>query len=642
MAQPPPHARWSPWSLRFRSGASERGFLAARAGRTAEAMFLGGSVLCFVVTVGFLIRTLQHSREAGDVGAALAQARVAAALAATDVLLCLLAIAAARTWRLLALLGPAGLERLFAVLMVYAHLHLVFKNQWYLARMRGREVPAAVEQDAAHFHADYMLRQLTLLSMSHMAGPVRWVAFLPCEAAAVLACGLPAAMLGCPVPPPIFCLDLLWIVVCSGFLSFGTRRMEYYERSAFAAMAAEKSLRAQLEHQLEHSVRFDHHVGLKQEHLSAASPSVVASASQQESTVTALIFNRLGDGDAQLEGSLEAVANLGFNEHWHINAAELDPVTNQAVGAGGFGVVLPAQFHGKLVAVKAPLGPSDGKALKKLPELANELRIFRHIRHPNVVMFYGACVEPKSGGVLLVLEYIAGVTLGSFVRKPLGDPSMAERCKVLDDVCCALRYLHSRTPCIVHGDIKGTNVMVDAAPRTGPSAKLLDFGLSRLLEGHAKPLGGTLRWMPPEAISMRAQPEPSADVFCFGRVVYLAMTGCPPLRGVAPQAIYEAVLAGRQLPLQWPEGPEVAPLLQECRQLCHECAQLDPAMRPPLKEVHARISAMGATGDGWQRLAKAHAAKSWAAEAAEPGATIWSAVRAARAAAENRAGVVPL
>lgn len=142
--------------------------------------------------------------------------------------------------------------------------------------------------------------------------------------------------------------------------------------------------------------------------------------------------------------------------------------------------------------------------------LANELRVLRHIRHPNVVLFHGACVDLGNGVLALVLERVGGVTLGDCILPPKS-PSRADRHAVILDVCCALRYLHSLTPAVAHGDLKPSNIMVEERP-WGPRAKLLDSGLSRVMTCHARPLGGAYAWMAPEVLREACAPAASAII----------------------------------------------------------------------------------------------------------------------------------
>merc|ERR1711972_986897 len=80
-----------------------------------------------------------------------------------------------------------------------------------------------------------------------------------------------------------------------------------------------------------------------------------------------------------------------------------------------------------------------------------------------------------------------------------GPPDIAVKLGLMTGICQGLRYLHERRPQVVHGDLKPSNVMVttDAHGIVG-HVKVLDFGLSRMLVGRVRPLGGTVRWMAPE------------------------------------------------------------------------------------------------------------------------------------------------
>ena len=98
-------------------------------------------------------------------------------------------------------------------------------------------------------------------------------------------------------------------------------------------------------------------------------------------------------------------------------------------------------------------------------------------------------------------------------------------------------YLHSLNPIVVHGDIKGDNVLVAGSP-DHVQAKLKDFGLSRVLgPGRVASLGGTVAWMAPEIMSESAEarrPAPSADVLSFVDSIYMVIT-CRHLLGEVPK-----------------------------------------------------------------------------------------------------------
>ena len=150
----------------------------------------------------------------------------------------------------------------------------------------------------------------------------------------------------------------------------------------------------------------------------------------------------------------------------------------EKLGEGVFGVVLCGKFHGSPVAIKVVKMHREGS----LAALGEELRIHRRLRHPNIVLFHGACVDEVTRDVALVLEYCEGVSMERFVASLTPGESDDARSQSLIGVCRALRYLHSRCPPIVHGHLKHSNVMIETRALThGGSffhARLLDFGLS--------------------------------------------------------------------------------------------------------------------------------------------------------------------
>jgi len=233
--------------------------------------------------------------------------------------------------------------------------------------------------------------------------------------------------------------------------------------------------------------------------------------------------------------------------------------------------------------------PDGGRPPEGLAQLANELRALRRISHPNVVTCFGACVGHAEGGqLMLVLELVLGTTLQQFVEN---EQSGAPRCVALLGICRALWYLHSLTPPIVHGDVKPANIMLEAVGSMpvpwNHRAKLVDFGLSRVLSTHnSKPLGGSLHWMAPELTCGMRRPSasPAADVFSFGRLMYFIAAGCTPLEDQSEWAIcYLAKFCSP--PLSWPR----CEVTKQCRQIAEECMVSDSVMRLKMSAVEERL-----------------------------------------------------
>merc|ERR1712129_53960 len=208
----------------------------------------------------------------------------------------------------------------------------------------------------------------------------------------------------------------------------------------------------------------------------------------------------------------------------------------------------------------------------------------RQLRHPNIVGLYGSIIESNS--IALVLELVEGVTLQHYVLE-LPTPVISHRFSALFGVCCGLMYLHSRQPRIVHGDMKGGNVLVKVA-NNKVNAKILDFGLSRVLAGSPRPLGGSLAWVAPEVYRVPGlPPKKSTGVFSFGRIMYLTLACRRPHAGIPYQQLRH-MLQTPMLPALLLPGDH--PVERHCTNLMDSCLRINESHRPSMQEIHETLS----------------------------------------------------
>ncbi|XVF74861.1 hypothetical protein PTKIN_Ptkin13bG0144800 [Pterospermum kingtungense] len=143
------------------------------------------------------------------------------------------------------------------------------------------------------------------------------------------------------------------------------------------------------------------------------------------------------------------------------------------IGKGGSGTVFRGIVRdGKLFAIKR----LDTFSLQTEREFQNELQILGGLRSSFLVTLLGYCVEKNKR--LLVYEYMPNKSLQESL---FGDDHLRldwqRRFGVILDVAKALEFLHfGCDPPVIHGDIKPSNVLLDADYR----AKISDFGLSRI------------------------------------------------------------------------------------------------------------------------------------------------------------------
>ncbi|KAK9136155.1 hypothetical protein Syun_015485 [Stephania yunnanensis] len=144
----------------------------------------------------------------------------------------------------------------------------------------------------------------------------------------------------------------------------------------------------------------------------------------------------------------------------------------ERVGAGSFGTVHRAEWHGSDVAVKV-LFIKDFND-DQLKEFLREVSIMKRVRHPNVVLFMGAVT--KRPHLSIVTEYLPRGSLYRLLnRGPTGEIlDKRRRLRMALDVAKGINYLHCLSPPIVHWDLKSPNLLVDR----NWTVKVCDFGLS--------------------------------------------------------------------------------------------------------------------------------------------------------------------
>ena len=157
-----------------------------------------------------------------------------------------------------------------------------------------------------------------------------------------------------------------------------------------------------------------------------------------------------------------------------------------------------------------------------------EGRILGRLTHPHIAELIDAGVSP-AGQPFLVLEYVEGDHIDRYCDQHRLD--VRARVRLFLDALHAVAQAHANL--IVHRDLKPSNILV----RTDGQAKLLDFGIAKLLEGDGQtgesPLtleGGramTPEYAAPEQLKGEAVTT-ATDVYASGVLLYVLLTGQHP------------------------------------------------------------------------------------------------------------------
>lgn len=445
---------------------------------------------------------------------------------------------------------------------------LIIHNTHYLAVLLGYDpnelsIPRMTDTTTVLAFGNFV-------SVGQYISPIRWrMQAISCGSTAVVY-GVAAYLMGSPESPFNRGHQVGLLAIQCFFSAVVCRQSEMKDRRAFATMVQERRKRVSAEFQLyEHAQR--------QPKPPQGTESV--NESLPTTTDTGLLFQDFASSSSD---ALSKLIELGQREHWLIRTDDVCAST-RCIGRGGFAAVFAGSMLGSPVALK--MVHADRTHLRACD--GNELRILRLLRHPNIVLWHGACVDVSAKSLALVFELIEGTTLSQAIlgeSQPLLDEQDCDR--IILDIARAVRYLHGQRPTVVHGDLTATNVMVEAM-KAHYRAKLVDFGLSRLVTRAARPLGGTVRWMAPELFTDEdVQPNAACDVFSFGRLMYTIITKQIPLAGLSGENITTLERLGTPVQLVWPLDVAYHPA-----NVARKCLNRSPTKRLEMGEVLNMIAA---------------------------------------------------
>lgn len=208
---------------------------------------------------------------------------------------------------------------------------------------------------------------------------------------------------------------------------------------------------------------------------------------------------------------------------------------------------------------RARVGTHDAAALQRESDIYGRLQ-YRDCEHVLQVRD----IRREEGYVTLITEFAEGGDLKRYVEQR-GSPGLkpTDALGIALQVARGIEELHAAS--IVHRDLKPENVLAVAG-----KWKLADFGIAKNREnaapGKTFQQAGTLGFAPPEQFE-GTQAEPSADIYCLGKLFAYLLTGGTDIDRIRPEHV-------------------------EWRKVAYRCAQLSAERRPVIADVLAALRQM--------------------------------------------------
>lgn len=249
----------------------------------------------------------------------------------------------------------------------------------------------------------------------------------------------------------------------------------------------------------------------------------------------------------------------------------------EPIGAGGMGVVVKA--HDKVldlvVAIKMIDSDQTGNAAARLQR---EATAAGKLSHRNIAKIFDFGQTPD-GKPYMVMEMLEGKSLSDLIKEGRLI-SCLEAVPIFIQIAQGLAYAHENS--IVHRDLKPSNIMLVDQPNGDRVAKILDFGIAKMMdENHSLTQKGALVGSPLYMSPEQAQGDEAtrqSDIYSFGCLMFETLTGEPPFRGAS--AIETIYLHKNVAAPLLTDLISVQKLPRDIIDLVDECLRKIPANRP--------------------------------------------------------------
>ncbi|KAE9586514.1 putative protein kinase WNK-NRBP family [Lupinus albus] len=198
---------------------------------------------------------------------------------------------------------------------------------------------------------------------------------------------------------------------------------------------------------------------------------------------------------------------------------------------------------------------------QQLERLYSEVHLLKSLKHENIIKLYDSWVDDKNQTINMITELFTSGNLRQY-RKKHKNVDMKAIKNWARQILRGLCYLHSRSPPIIHRDLKCDNIFVNG---NDGHVTIGDLGLAIVMQQPAaRSVIGTPEFMAPELYD--EEYNELVDIYSFGMCM-LEMITCeyPYSECKNPAQIYKKVTSGiKPAALSKVNDPEMKRFIEKC------------------------------------------------------------------------------
>ncbi|EIN11550.1 kinase-like protein [Punctularia strigosozonata HHB-11173 SS5] len=266
------------------------------------------------------------------------------------------------------------------------------------------------------------------------------------------------------------------------------------------------------------------------------------------------------------------------------------------IGGGGHADIFSARYDEQLVALKRFRTFCIPKERAKFHRsFLKEALLWRQLKHDHILQLIGIDEDSFRPLPCMVSAWMPNGTIVDYVSTLLDPVTAIEDInELLRQVISGIAYLHGED--IVHGDLKGANVLIGE----NKQVRLSDFGLADLIDmlnGDSTTGRGSARWMAPELhfpeqFMLTFRRTTSSDMYAFGFVCLEVFSGHVPFHWIRQDSnIVLRVVQGERPPRPTRDECHGREMPDDMWNLITSCWEHYPEHRPCASTVDAALSA---------------------------------------------------